>query len=135
MIKERNDKNMEEKLGIHLYEIKKAASFGLIELSKHALTRMSERRIDAFELYEMITNRSTRICQYKAVGKYHNSKPRFVLWCKSNKRVIHVVVEKYGKFIYKVITVYEPSSAIFKDNGRYVKKQQDRNRTKLALHY
>ena len=125
---------MKEKLGNELYDIKRIATFGLMNLSQHARTRMTDRHIDIIELYDMITNSSTYICQHKKTGEYNNKYPRFVLWCKKNKRVIHVVIEKKSKIDYTIITVYEPSEAIFKDNGRYLKKRAVRDRTKLALH-
>lgn len=111
------------------YNLKKYASFGMIDFSSHAKKRLKERGISSIEVFQYLTRKNATICQYKEEGTYKNKFPRFVVHSKMNKKNIHIVIEKQmhnNAPFYQVVTVYEPSKKYFAQGGLYVKKARNR---------
>lgn len=113
-------------------EIRKFARFGLIVFSNHAIKRSQERGLTQKMIIDMLCDKDNCIAQYQEHyrGAEYSS---YVIWAQSsfNKKFYHIVVydeiSQYGGHLYKVSTVYEPSSQLFTHHGRYVKKRCDRH--------
>lgn len=127
-------RNLKKKNNIDLsyerHQIKKYASFGLIDFSPHARKRLKERNISAIDIFQSICMHNASIVQFKEEGSYKNKYPRFVICSKYNKRILHIVLEKRtinSTTHYQVITAYEPSSKYFSHAGRVVKKARYRH--------
>ncbi len=99
--------------------IRKALSLDNVIIKKHAFTRMNQRRIDSEELIKVILD-----CDI--VEKYDDDRPfpSFLLLGYSNNRPLHVVLsyDSDSESIF-IITVYEPSAALWESDFKTRRKQ------------
>lgn len=105
-------------------EIRKFARYGLIEISVHCRNRAKERGISQTQIYDMLSNPSSSICQYHKTYKNHKC-PTYVVWAKLNKKYYHIVIGESRTALdaplFVILTVYEPSSQFFDAKGRFLK--------------
>lgn len=98
--------------------IKKAANLNHIILKKHALTRMLELNILSDDIQKVLLD-------FILVEEYYDDKPfpSLLILGYANERPLHVVVSYDSEFeIIFIITIYEPSIALWENNYKTRRK-------------
>jgi hypothetical protein len=100
-------------------EIKRLAGKDKIIFKRHALERMIERHVTADDVISVVT-KCEIIEDYSENGPY----PSFLCLGYSGKKVLHVVIsiDTENEILF-IITVYEPSMALWENNFKTRRKK------------
>ena len=101
-----------------LVDLKQAINYGRIGWRKHTLQRIAERQVLQKEVLQILLSA-------EVIQAYPDDRPfpSLLVFGWIADRPIHVVVsyDKTGNLVY-IITVYEPSIAVFEENFKTKRK-------------